>query len=80
MTQYHWQALDEMQQAEAVWSGTLLGDRQEELHTVLLYQIDGFYVEVYFNKEHGKRVRFRAFSTPDQLIPYLEYINIEELL
>ena len=42
MTLYDFNAMDEMSQAEAVWSGVLLVDRQDDLHNILLYQIDGF--------------------------------------
>jgi len=42
MTLYQWRALDEMEQAEAVWSGTHIADREDDLHNILLYQIDSF--------------------------------------
>jgi len=80
MTLYQWRALDEMEQAEAVWSGTHIADRQDELHNILLYQIDSFYVEVYYNRQHNEIVRFRAFVSLEQLLPYLGQINIDELL
>lgn len=50
MTLYKWRSLDEMEQAEAVWSGTHISDRQDETHNILLYQIDAFYVEAYYNR------------------------------
>jgi hypothetical protein len=61
MTLYQFNGLDEMEQAEAVWSGVHLGDRQDDLHNILLYQIEGFYVEVYYNRQHNEIVRFRSF-------------------
>jgi len=80
MTLYLFNAMDEMEQAEAVWSGTHIGSRQDEIHNILLYQIDSFYVEAYYNREHNELVRFRSFASPDQLLPYLGQINIDELL
>jgi len=80
MTLYQFNALEEMEQAEAVWSGTHVGDRQDEQHNILLYQIDGFYVEVYYHREHNEIVRFRSFSSTEQLLPYLGEINIDELI
>lgn len=80
MTLYQFNALDEMEQAEAVWSGTHIGDRQDEKHNILLYQIDAFYVEVYYNREHNEIVRFRSFSNPDQLFAYVGKINIDGLI
>lgn len=80
MTLYQFNAMDEMEQAEAVWNGVHLGDRQDELHNILLYQIDGFYVEVFYNRQHNEIVRFRSFSNPDQLSTYLGKVDIDELI
>ena len=33
-----------MEQQEAIWEGTHIGDRKNEEHNILLYQIYGFYV------------------------------------
>lgn len=39
-------ALDEMQQAEALWEkGVHIADREDEFHRFILYQLDAFYVE-----------------------------------
>lgn len=43
MTLYQFNAMDEMEQAEAIWSGTHIGDRQDDQHDILLYQIDGLF-------------------------------------
>ncbi len=43
MTLYQFNQLDEMEQAEAVWSGTHIGERFDEVHSILLYQIYGLY-------------------------------------
>jgi hypothetical protein len=51
MTLYQFNMLDEMEQAEAVWSVTHIGERQDEDHSILLYQIDSFYVEVFYHRE-----------------------------
>jgi hypothetical protein len=48
MTLYQFKAMDEMEQAEAVWDGVFIADREDEEHKILLYQIDAFYVEVYY--------------------------------
>lgn len=45
MTLYEFIALDEMEQAEAVWLEHLLFQEDFE-HRILLYQVDEFYVEV----------------------------------
>jgi hypothetical protein len=40
-----------MEQMEAVWDAVFVADREDNEHAILLYQIDAFYVEVYYNKE-----------------------------
>ena len=40
-----------MEQAEAVWDGVFISDREDSEHKILIYQIDAFYVEVYFHKD-----------------------------
>lgn len=76
MTLYQFNMLDEMEQAEAVWDGQFVADREDEEHKILLYQIDAFYVEVYYHKDYNVIRRFRSFSSTDQLWPYLEKIDI----
>lgn len=80
MTLYQFNLLDEMEQAEAVWSGTHIGERKDGEHTILLYQIDSFYVEVYYHREYNVIKRMRSFSSTEQLAPYLGQIDIINLL
>ena len=76
MTLYEFNSLDEMEQAEAVWDGVLIGDRKDSEHRILLYQIDAFYVEAYYHIEYNVLRRFRSFSSTDQLDPYLNQIDL----
>lgn len=80
MTLYEFNALDEMEQAEAVWSGTHIGERFDQEHNILLYQIDGFYVEAFVHREYGVLRRFRSFSSTEQLQPYIGMIDIDNLI
>ena len=81
MTLYDFEELDVQDQADSLCEhGVFLSERKNERYLILLYQIDGFYIEVYFNKDKGKIVRFRSFLSPDQLFPYLKKINIDALL
>lgn len=79
MTLYQFNQLDEAEQLEAIWGGSLLDERADEQHKILLYQIDCFYVEAYYRKDHGELVRFRSFSSTDQLEPYTGKIDISGL-
>jgi hypothetical protein len=76
MTLYEFNVLDEMEQAEAVWAGVFVADREDEQHRILLYQIDSFYVEVYYHKQHNVLIRFQSFSSINQLDPYLDKIDL----
>jgi len=76
MSLYEFNALNEMEQAKAVWDGMFVADREDEEHRILLYQIDSFYVEVYYHKQDNALKRFRSFSSINQLDPYLDKIDL----
>ena len=76
MTLYQFNALDEMEQAEAVWSGKHIGYREDELHGILLYSLDGgMYVEAYYHRKYEVLVKFVAYSNRDELMPFLGYYD-----
>jgi len=68
---YDFNALDDDEKASAVWSGTFLGDREENGLRVQLYRVDTFYVEVFYDGSANKLLPFRAFNHREMLIPYL---------
>lgn len=77
MTLYQFNALDELQQADVIWEqGVFLGSRTEEPYEYILYQIDGFYVELHCHTKQNSIKRARVFSNPDHLQPYLEEMTI----
>ena len=80
MTLYEFNALDEMEQAEAVWDGVHIGERWDEEHNILLYQRDDFYIEVFHHKELNVIRRIRSFKNASQLEPYLGQIDITKLI
>jgi hypothetical protein len=81
MNMYQFNCLDEVRQIELLWSaGVLIGSRQEGFYKILLYQIDSFYVEVFYQYFQGKMVKLKSFTDTDQLEPYLDAINITALL
>lgn len=77
MTLYEFNHLDESEKAETTWSGVFIADREESECKILLYQIDSFYVEVYYHKVDNAIKRFRSFSAISQLDPYLKNINLD---
>ena len=54
MTLYQFNALDEMNQAEALWDkGVHISEGEDDIHRFILYQIDAFYVEVWYHKAYN---------------------------
>ena len=80
MTLNQFNQLDEMEQIEAVWSGKHLATRHDEIHDILLYQIDGFFVEVYYNNEYNKIRKFEPIADKKQLLFYGDQIDIDRVM
>lgn len=66
-------------QAKTVWQGAFISDRREEEYWVLLYQVHGFYVEVFYKQQENLIEKMMAFSAIDHLEPYLSDIDISSL-
>ncbi len=59
--------------------GVYVGKRKQDDHTVVLFQLHGFYVEVYY-KQYRKTIDHLVVSdSMDILQPYLDQINIRDL-
>jgi hypothetical protein len=71
MTPEQFYHLDEMEQAEVIWEGKHVADRQDNEHHILLYKIDDLFVEVYYSKEHNYITKFNPFSDNELLDAYL---------
>ena len=80
VTLYEFNMMNRDRQAATVWGGVHIGDRHDDHHDILLYQVDGFYVEVYYDRTENIIVTFRSFSNITQLEPYLEKIAIGDLI
>lgn len=77
MTVNEFYSLDEQEQAEAIWDGNHLGQRHDEDHNILLYFIKGIYVEVFYHREHNIIRKLVAYSSTDELLPFLgDYNNL----
>ncbi len=80
MTINEFNHLDEMEQAEAIWEGIFIDNRVENGLVILLYQIDSFYVEVFYHQELNVIRGLRSFTNTNQLEPYLRKINLDGML
>ncbi|MEI6949855.1 hypothetical protein V9K67_21895 [Paraflavisolibacter sp. H34] len=76
MTLFEFNALRQEEKIRLLFGAVRLAHREDDRHLILLFQIDGFYVEVYKDKEQYEFARIRSFTSTDPLDPYLEDINI----
>ncbi len=60
--------------------GVYIGKRKLERTAVLLYQLEGFYAEVYYYKYRCLIASIRCFAETDRLDPYLAQIKVKHLV
>jgi hypothetical protein len=46
---------------------------------VMLYQVEGFYVELYFDEKMSEAMHVRSFDDTKHLDPYLRRVDVSEL-
>ena len=61
-------------------SGSFLAERKWGICSVLLYQLEDFYIEVFFVKWTKAPIGFRTFHTTNKLEPYLQKIDVASLM
>ena len=73
--------LNETEQVELLWyNGEQIGRRKENDYLILLYQVEGFYVEVFYHRKERVIKRYLSFDCSDRrLEPYLEKIDISTI-
>jgi hypothetical protein len=69
-------ALDYQGKHTVTNNAVCIGGRSDGEHMVLLYQLNGFYIEVYYNRTHNYISAFHSFDDMAQLDPYLEKMEI----
>jgi hypothetical protein len=80
MTFQSFNLLNQSQQQNIILKhGSFLDERTLGPYHIMLYQLSGFYVEVYFISSTGKSAFFRSFQSTDGLQPYLEKIDLKGL-
>lgn len=57
-----------------------IGGRKDNDHTIVLFQVDGYYAELYFHRKKNEITGINAFTSVDFLEPYLQKIDISGLL
>ena len=81
MTLQRYRALTQNKQNQKLLTeGVCIAERRmDEVHA-FLFQIDSFYVEVFFNSDGSEVLFSRSFEGLDELEPYLQRIDISAVL
>ena len=80
MTYEQFQALPKDIQRNVVkHCGVFLFGRTAVGVNVMLYQVEGFYAELYFDEKNSGSIRIRAFEDTKDLEPYLRKVDVSEL-
>ena len=77
MTLHEFNTLDIGEKVKAAMAGNLLGEREEEDMTVMLYSLDNFYVELFCHIGSEEVGMIHSFKSFDRLVPYLSHINFD---
>lgn len=65
---------------EVIDSGTFLLETERCGVLAQLFELCGFYVEIYFLQKSNKVLLIQGFDHPSKLDPYLEVVDISELV
>ena len=81
MTLQHFNALIKDEKQHIVLStGIFLAERLDGPFRIMLYQLEDFYVEVYFFNLYNKAALLKGFDDMELLEPYLDTISLSELI
>jgi len=79
MTFFEFNGLSIQKQREIVWNGVFLDVRADRKFNILLYDLGGFYVEVYHDPAQGKIVKLISYRSTKPLEPFLDQLSTGEL-
>jgi hypothetical protein len=72
--------MDGMSKTEVLASdGIFLAERTDGCFRISLYQVNDFYVEIYYHKTRYFYICIRSFEDVAELFPYLQDIDISEV-
>lgn len=81
MTLYQYKLLGAAQQQELLWEhGALVAEQHEGIYLRMLYQLESFYVELWYHRQCNTIRKWCSFSSTDLLTSYLETIDLSSLL
>lgn len=59
--------------------GIFLAERYEGCFRITLYQVEDFYVEIYYHTTRYFYICIRSFEDVGELAPYLQHVDISEI-
>lgn len=81
MTLQHFKALaPRKQNRKLIAEGACIAERKIEELQALLFQVDNFYVEVYFLSDEDEVLYTRCFENTEELEPYLQAIDLSRVI
>jgi hypothetical protein len=81
MTLFEFRLLSDFEQRDLLYKqGTYIGKRKIYGLTVVAYQLENFYVEVFYTAYRKHINQIRCFLNTNRLEPYLEQMDIEDLI
>lgn len=60
-------------------NGVFLAERRDGCYRITLYQVDDFYVEIYYHTTRYFYICIRSFRDVGELFPYLQDVDISEV-
>jgi hypothetical protein len=79
MTIKEFTVLDFEDQIDTAWNSVFLDVIAVGGHNNLLFDMGGFYVELYYGPSINEIIGLKPFKATDHLMPYLDQITIGEL-
>ena len=73
--------LDKNEQIDLLYKdGIYIGKRKEGRLIVVLYQLDSFYIKIFYQKYRCYVSRLYCFTSTTLLNPYLDQVNVEGMV
>jgi hypothetical protein len=70
----------EKQRKKVLDKGVYLCNRETDEHSIFLFQLDSFYIEVYFLHNNDELYSIKSFEGTQLLDPYMDRINLKSLM
>ena len=81
MKMLEFKLMDQSDQINVLYrEGTYIGKRKKNNQDLVLYQLDGFYIEIIYIEYRRFIQKIRCFSSTYLIEPYLEQINVPSLV